>query len=114
MTALRALNTLAKWQAHYAAWHLGTRASTDPECQAVRDHREITILLRAEMTALTDVLIRKGVITADELSAALEREAIQLNKDYERQWPGVTATPSGLSYDLAKIRAAGWMKGWKP
>jgi hypothetical protein len=114
VSAFEALNTLAKWRAHFAGWQLGTRAADDPECQAVRDHREATILLRAEMTALTDVLIRKGVITAGELSSALEREAVQLGKDYERQWPGVKATPTGLSYDLARIREAGWMKGWKP
>jgi hypothetical protein len=114
MSAARALNTLAKWRAHFAGWQLGTRAKGDPESDAVRDHRELTILLRAEMTALTDVMIRKGLMSAAEFDAALEREAIQLNKDYERKWPGVKAGPTGLSYDLARIREAGWMNGWKP
>jgi hypothetical protein len=114
VSAFEALNTLAKWRAHFAGWQLGTRAKGDPESDAVRDHREVTILLRAEMSAMTGLLLRKGVITETEWLAALEREAVQLSGDYAQRWPGVKATPEGLSYDLAKIRHAGWMNGWKP
>jgi hypothetical protein len=42
--------------------------------------------------------------------AALEREAKQLNQDYERKFPGVTANEDGLTIDK---RALPWMKGWK-
>jgi len=42
-----ALNVLAKWRAHFSGWQLGTRPKGDPEGDAVRDHREATILLRA-------------------------------------------------------------------
>jgi hypothetical protein len=114
MTARRALNRVTKWRAHFAAWQLGTRAAGDPECQAVRDHRELSILLRTEMSALTGLLMRKGVITAAEYDAALEREASDLAADYAKRWPGVSATDDGLAYDLAQIRDAGWMQGWLP
>lgn len=114
MTSRPALEILCKWRSHFAGWQLGTRPKADPECQAVRDHREVTILLRAEVSALTDVLIRKGVITPEEFDAALEREAVALNRDYENRWPGVTARPDGLSFDLKRITEAGWMKGWLP
>jgi polyhydroxyalkanoate synthesis regulator phasin len=84
---------------------------SDPECQAVRDHREVTILLRAEVTALVKALVDKGVITQAEFSNALLQEAQLLNKDYEKKFPGVTASMVGLSYTRD---AADHMKNWKP
>jgi hypothetical protein len=109
-----ALEKLTKWRAHFAGWQLGTRAKGDPESDAVRDHREVTILLRAEVSALTGLLIRKGVITAEEFDGALRFEANTLEHAYQRRWPGVAATADGLSYDLGEIRRAGWMEGWMP
>ena len=38
-----ACNRLTKWRSVFAGWQLGTRAKGDPECDAVRDHREVTI-----------------------------------------------------------------------
>lgn len=111
MSARAALERLTKWRAVFAGWQLGTRASSDPECQAVRDHREVTILLRAEVNTLTALLLRAGVFTSEELERALEQEAEQLNADYARRFPGMTATDSGITYDA---RAAATMKGWKP
>lgn len=114
MSALQALETLGKWRGHFAGWQLGTRPKGDPESDAVRDHREVTILLRAEVSALVGLMLRKGLITEAEWDAALEREARDLARDYERRWPGVKAGPHGLTLDPARIRAAGWMDGWKP
>lgn len=107
----RALNILAKWRVLFTGWQLGTRPKGDPEGDAVRDHREVTILLRAESSALAAVLVEKGVITPDEWLAALQREAELLNAAYERKFPGVTASETGLTIDK---RALPWMKGWKP
>lgn len=107
----RALNIVAKWRVLFTGWQLGTRPKGDPEGDAVRDHRELTILLRVESTALVGLLLRKGVITEAEWLAALEREAIQLSHDYEQKFPGATAHEQGLTVDA---RAVDWMKGWKP
>jgi hypothetical protein len=112
MSAVSALNRLAKWRSVFAGWQLGTRADTDPECQAVRDHREVTILLRAEVSALTCLLAEKGILTGEEWDAALEREADQLSADYANRFPGMEATDHGIAYDLARARET--MKGWKP
>ena len=46
----QALNRLCKWRAHFAGWQLGTRAKDDPEAQAVRDHRELSMLMRVELS----------------------------------------------------------------
>lgn len=108
--SMRALNILAKWRVLFAGWQLGTRPKGDPEGDAVRDHREATILLRAEVNALTAVLRAKGAFTDGEWLAALEMEAGLLAKDYERKFPGVVAHENGLTIDK---RALPWMKGWK-
>lgn len=114
MSALEAMNTLAKWRALLAGWQLGTRPKGDPESDAIRDHREVTLLLRAEVSALVELLLRKGVITAAEWEAGLDREARTLSRDFARRFPGVKATPDGLRMDLVRIDREGWMKGWKP
>ena len=108
---MRALNILAKWRALFVGWQLGTRPKGAPEGDAVRDHREVTILLRCEQSAIIGLLMAKGVITHDEWLAALEREAEQLSSDYAGRFPGVAATEDGLTIDR---RALPWMKGWKP
>lgn len=112
MNAVRALNRLAKWRVVFAGWQLGTRPDTDAESRAVRDHREATLLLRAELSAVTDLLVRKGVITAAEWDAAVEREAEALEKSLQDRFPGFRATDQGIQMDVAK--AAETMKGWRP
>lgn len=108
--AMGALNVLAKWRVLFTGWQLGTRPKGDPECAAVSDHREVTLLLRVEASAMALLLVEKGVITQEEWAAALEREALLLNKEFEQRFPGVTASEAGLH--MGK-RAAAWMKGWK-
>lgn len=109
------LNKLAKWRMLFAGWQLGSRSTEDPECKAVRDHREATLLLRAEMTALTTLLIRSGVFTQQDWQDALHDEAVQLDKDLEKRFPGVSTSEFGLTFDVARNdEIQSWMKGWKP
>jgi hypothetical protein len=108
---MRALNILTKWRVLFTGWQLGTRPKGDPEGDAVRDHREVTILLRAEVNALIGLLLEKGAFTEAEWLAKLEGEAQHLARAYEAKFPGVTATEDGLTFDK---RALPWMKGWKP
>lgn len=108
------LQRLCKWRVHFAGWMLGTRTKDDPEAQAVRDLFERTILLRVEYSALLKVLLDKGLLTPEEITAAIGEEAEALMAAYEARWPGVRAVDDGLSYDVAAIQRAGWMKNWKP
>jgi hypothetical protein len=103
------LNRLAKWRSLFAAWQLGTRSNTDPECAAVKDHREITILMRAELNGLVGLLVEKGVFTQEEFNEQMIEEAEHLNKVYSQRWPGAAATDMGMSYGP---EAAEWMKGF--
>lgn len=110
----RALNVLCKWRTILVGWQLGTRSADDPEAAALRDHRDLTLLLRAEVSAVVALLREKGLITEAEWLVHLEREAEHLSKAFEARFPGVTAHEHGLTMDPVKVQAAGWMKGWKP
>lgn len=109
---MKALNIVTKWRTHFAGWQLGTRSDTDPVAAAVRDHREATIVLRVELNALTHVLLSKDIVTESEWLGAIEAAAKQLNNDYAARWPGVTASETGLHYELPQAMES--MKGWLP
>lgn len=106
-----ALNRLAKWRMIFAGWQLGTRNNTDPEAQAVRDHREATIMMRAEINAMLSLLVAKGVFTAAEWEEQVIKDANYLSKQYEEKFPGCHATDVGM---VIKASAAEWMKKWRP
>lgn len=109
---LRALNLLCKWRNVLAGWQLGTQALGDPECDAVRDHREQTLIMRAEVSALVGLLVKKGVFTIEEFQDQLLEEAQAYSEMYAAKFPGVTATDFGVKYD-ARV-ATQTMRGWKP
>lgn len=111
MNVERALQRLSKWRSVFAGWQLGTRPIGDPECDAVRDHRELSMMLRAELTAMSRLLIAKGVCTREEFAECLGEEAVLLDKDYQARFPGITATDDGITIDE---RAAETTKGWRP
>lgn len=111
----RRLEKLGKWRSLFAGWQLGTRPDSDPECQAVKDHREVTILLRTEVNALTALLIEKGVFTAEEFDIQVGDEAKALDEAFQKRFPGVTSTEHGLSFDISRAdEISTWMGGWKP
>ncbi len=95
-TMLDALNKLTKWRRFFASWQVGTTRTGDGAYRAVANHRELSILLRAEVNALTGLLIRKGVFTGEEFEDALEAEAKLLDHDYEEHYPGWRSSLDGL------------------
>lgn len=107
-----ALNRLAKWRMVFAGWQLGTRAKGDPECDAVSDHREATLIHRVEITALSRLLIEKGVITTDEYSKVIDLEANELSAMLAKRFPGFNATDTGM--DMNVVLAQDTMQGWRP
>lgn len=112
MTYFEAINRLAKWRSVLAGWQLGTQAIDATGVAAVRDHREATLIIRAELNALTSLLIRKGVITEPEFHAAMEREAGALEREMQQRFPGFRATDDGIAMDpivaLATMREKGF------
>lgn len=112
MSAINWIERLGMWRTVFAGWQLGTRAKGDPESDAVRDHREATMMMRAEMNALSVLLIRKNVFTAEELTAQVHEECKHLCQQYERKFPGFKATDYGM--EINTTIAKDTMAGWKP
>ncbi len=106
------IERLGKWRSVFAGWQLGTRAKSDPESQAVRDHRELTMALRAEVNALTAMLVDKGICTPQQFGDRIQQEAEYLCHQYELRFPGFKATDSGMEMDVHIARDT--MQGWKP
>lgn len=106
-----ALNRVTKWRAVFAGWQLGTRPKGDPESDAVRDHRELSIIMRAELTALAALLAEKRVISVDEYASAVADEAEELDRAFAARFRGITATDDGI---VVTPEAAETMKGWRP
>jgi hypothetical protein len=106
-----ALNKLSKWRMVFAGWQLGTRAKTDPEAQAVRDMVERSLIMRAEVTAISRILWSKGLCTLIELHEVIAEEAEALDKMLEKKFPGFTSTQKGMVTDE---RVAETTKGWRP
>ena len=105
--SIAALNRLAKWRQVLTGWQVGTRSKEDPEAQAIRDQRELLLLLRAEVNAMTGLLIQRGVFDARDWDVALAHEAELLCKDLEQRFPGAHAEDYGMSIDPVKAHA--WM-----
>lgn len=106
-----AINRLAKWRMIFAGWQLGTRPKGDPESDAVRDHREGSLIMRAEVTAISRILLEKQIITQEDLARIIAEEAEALCQMLEQKFPGIKATDTGITLDQ---RAAETMKGWRP
>jgi hypothetical protein len=106
----RELNTLAKWRQVFAGWQLGTRLASDPECQAVRDAAENRLMVRAELTAVALLLVKKGVVTPSEYFDAVATEARLLSEQLETRFPGFRASEVGMHMDVPV--AAETTKGW--
>lgn len=113
-TVTDVLNKLCKWRRFFASWQLGTRLEGDGEFQAVVNHRELSILLRAELSALTAVLIAKGAFTQAEFQDAVEAEAKRLDHDYEEAYPGFRSTPDGMHMKLPEAAETMKKMGFPP
>jgi hypothetical protein len=106
----RTLNRLAKWRSVFAGRWLGTRSITDPEAIAVRDFAEKYLVLRVEVTALSVLLIERGLITTEQFQNQIIKECDYLQRELERRFPGFKATDEGMHIDTAQ--AVETTKGW--
>lgn len=108
-----ALNKLTKWRNVFAGWQLGTMQIENETCRAVRDHREVTMLMRAECNAQVQLMIAKGVFTLEEWQQQLLIEAEHLDKAYEKKFPGFRSHCDGIEIYNTHV-AADTTRHWKP
>ncbi len=104
------LNRLGKWRSVLTGRVLGTRPSTDPQAQGYRDLFEKLLILRAESTALSALILKTGLITQEQLHDQVQFEAKLLCEQYAERFPGFKASDIGMEIDVAK--AAETTKGW--
>ena len=110
---LRALHRLTRWRLVLTGWQLGTRDDQDPEGRAVRDHREATLIQRAELSAVIRVLIEGNLVTEERFRNYVADESDWLSESMEERFPGFRATDAGIEiFDMEK--AAETMEGWRP
>jgi len=106
-----AMKRLNAWGMLLTGRIAGTLRAEDPRSKGYRDLFQKLLVLRAEVNALTAVLVAKGVMTTEEFTAQITDEAEFLNLEYEKRFPGVRSTEAGLEVFDPKAAAA-HMKGW--
>ncbi len=111
---MRALNRLTKWRTVLAGWHLGSTVKEAPGTAAMRDLRELTMILRAEQSAMATLLERKGIFTWDEWFDAVGHEAAMLDRDMTTMFPGFRSTDIGMSLDTELAQKTMQEKGFPP
>lgn len=109
---VRSANRLAKWRTIFAGWWLGTRPKSDPQAQAVRDMAERTLLMRAEVSGLTRLLIESGVVTEEKVLAVFREEYDALEEQLQHRFPGAKAMDFGMQIDPEVF--AETTRGWLP
>lgn len=112
--ATAALNKLCKWRSVLAGWHMGTRSMNEPGTKAMRDFIEKLLVLRAEQTALIDLLLAKKVFTRQEIEDSIVQEARLLDEAYARAFPGFRTTAHGVDIDLDLAQATMKDLGFPP
>lgn len=97
---MRVSNKLAKWRNFFASWQLGTTSANDGRYRAIKNHYELSILMRADINAITGLLIKKGVFTQEEYTEAIIAESKRLDHDYEESYPGWSSDDDGMHMTL--------------
>lgn len=110
--AIDALNRLSKWRTVLAGWHLGSMSVDRPGVAAMRDLQDFRLVVRAELTAVTALLIEKGVFTSEELTRQVGIEAHFMDKQMETLFPGFRTTATGLIMDPAEASVTMKQKGF--
>jgi len=117
MNSRDTLNILCKWRTILTGWHLGTRLADDgtaPGVAAMRDLQDFRLCIRAEVSAVTALMIEKGIFTAAEFDAALANEATLLERQMQQSFPGFRATEIGMAIDAAAAAETTKRKNFPP
>jgi hypothetical protein len=62
---------------------------------------EAMAALRAEVNALTKILLDAKIVDEDTLTRIVGEEAEYLSAAYEKKFPGAEPTDDGMTFDLA-------------
>lgn len=102
-TYTEAMNRLCKWRNILVGWMLGTKAINAPGVRGYRDLVERQIIFRAEINALTRLLLDRGVFTTEEFQAQMILECEHEERNYQQRFPGMRADDTGIVlFDVAE------------
>lgn len=94
---------------------LGTRLSQDGGYKVVVSLEEARLFHRAELNAVSRLLIDKGIFTTDELQTQTKEEMVYLLKGLERDWPEIEAhADSYIVKDTKAYYERSKREGWPP
>lgn len=102
------MNKLCKWRTVLAGWHTGSKALLNPQgkpepgVQAMRDLMDKWLIMRVDNSAMAAILIKKGIVTAEEFTAQVYAEAEHLDAALTTLFPGFRSTENGMSIDIEK------------
>jgi hypothetical protein len=109
------LNKLCKWRTVLAGWHGGSLGKDSPGCKALRDEADQRLITRVELNALVSLSIARGVFTGDDLHKQFDIEAAELDRHYERRFPGFRTTSDGVNiYDTDMAQETTKRLGFPP
>lgn len=93
----------------------GTTPNTDGRYLAIMDLEERAIFCRAEVNAITAILMKKGLFTKDEFDEQLVDELNYLAKLYADKFPEVEFTEIGITVkDVKAFQARSKRERWPP
>jgi len=75
------------------------------------------LVQRAELTAVSRILVGKGVCSLEELQKAMTEEMSELLTLLAREWPEIEVEPMGRSFtitDVQALAARSKREGWPP
>lgn len=93
----------------------GTEPNTSGRYKAMIDLLERCYFMRAEINALTKVLIDKGVLTTSDLQKAMDEEMAMYFKEVAAQFPEIEFGDKGFTIkDMAALQARSKKENWPP
>lgn len=109
-----ALNRLCKWRSILTGWHLGTAPHDAPGVAAMRDLQDFRLVVRVDVSALTALLLKKGIVTQAEFDEQSTLEANLLEAALQRSFPGYRATDEGMVINPTIARETNKAKHFPP
>lgn len=97
------LEKLCHWRGVLAGWHDGTMTLQGKGCQAKRDLSERWLIMRAEVSALSELLLEKKIVTLEEFRARVDEEACSLDAMLGELFPGFRTSEFGMEIYDAKL-----------
>lgn len=91
-----AMNRLCKWRSILVGWMIGSKGGDEPGVQGFRDLVDRTMILRPEVTALTALLLKKGVFTQQEYEFQIVEECAHQQRLFEDLFKGMHAENFGV------------------